>query len=221
MTHVTCRLTAKNRDHLRNPTLGNRVRAIFTFFKRSVSVKISSQVINSKRASGIKIIIMRPPHTHILFSCFRTAVFWICISMWYFHLLVFFPKIWHGSCLCPTDTHRSRNIGDNNASGLHIIIHVIDKCTWISAFLSHKSKNSFTYWLSEKTACRFIQQPIMTAGAPQNLTISARIFSCENLASICKFCTPPAICEFSTKNSCNFHSTLIDVVGTNLSSTKQ
>jgi len=25
---VTCRLTAKNRDQLRNPTLGNRVRAI-------------------------------------------------------------------------------------------------------------------------------------------------------------------------------------------------
>jgi len=32
MTHVTCRLTAKNRDQLRNPTLGNRVRASFTFF---------------------------------------------------------------------------------------------------------------------------------------------------------------------------------------------
>jgi len=31
MTHVTCRLTAKNRDQLRNPTLGNRVRATFTF----------------------------------------------------------------------------------------------------------------------------------------------------------------------------------------------
>ena len=31
MTHVTCRLTAKNRDQLRNPTLGNRVRGTFTF----------------------------------------------------------------------------------------------------------------------------------------------------------------------------------------------
>jgi len=29
MTHVTCRLTAKNRDQLRNATLGNRVRAAF------------------------------------------------------------------------------------------------------------------------------------------------------------------------------------------------
>ena len=34
MTHVTCRLTAKNRDQLRNPTLGNRVWASFTFFGR-------------------------------------------------------------------------------------------------------------------------------------------------------------------------------------------
>ena len=32
MTHVTCRLNAKNRDQLRNPTLGNRVWAIsFTY----------------------------------------------------------------------------------------------------------------------------------------------------------------------------------------------
>jgi len=31
VTHVTCRLTAKNLDQLRNPTLGNRVWATFTF----------------------------------------------------------------------------------------------------------------------------------------------------------------------------------------------
>ena len=31
MIHVTCRLTAKNRDQLRNPTPGNRVWATFTF----------------------------------------------------------------------------------------------------------------------------------------------------------------------------------------------
>ena len=32
MTHVTCRLTAKNRDQLRNLTLGNRVCATLTRF---------------------------------------------------------------------------------------------------------------------------------------------------------------------------------------------
>jgi len=31
MTHITCRLTAKNRDQLQNPTLCNRVWATFTF----------------------------------------------------------------------------------------------------------------------------------------------------------------------------------------------
>jgi len=32
MTQVTCRLTVKNRDQLRNPTLGNRVWATFTLY---------------------------------------------------------------------------------------------------------------------------------------------------------------------------------------------
>jgi len=36
MTHVTCRLTAKNRDQLRNPTIGNRVWATFTLPKNKV-----------------------------------------------------------------------------------------------------------------------------------------------------------------------------------------
>ena len=39
MTHVTCRLTAKNRDQLRNTTtLGNRVWATFTFCPLCVCV---------------------------------------------------------------------------------------------------------------------------------------------------------------------------------------
>jgi len=33
MTHVNCGLTTKNRDQLRNPTLGNRVLATFTFLQ--------------------------------------------------------------------------------------------------------------------------------------------------------------------------------------------
>ena len=32
MTHVTCRLTAKNRDQLRNPTLGNRAMGYLYLF---------------------------------------------------------------------------------------------------------------------------------------------------------------------------------------------
>jgi len=33
VTHITCRLTAKNQDQLRNLTLGNRIRATVTMRK--------------------------------------------------------------------------------------------------------------------------------------------------------------------------------------------
>jgi len=36
MTHATCRLTAKNRDKLRNPTLGNRVWATFFIWRKLI-----------------------------------------------------------------------------------------------------------------------------------------------------------------------------------------
>ena len=38
MIHVTCRLTAKNRDQLWNPTLGNRVWATFIFFTDTTQI---------------------------------------------------------------------------------------------------------------------------------------------------------------------------------------
>jgi len=44
MTHVTRRLTAKNRDQLRNPTLGNRVWASFTFTCCRVSQAVPVEV---------------------------------------------------------------------------------------------------------------------------------------------------------------------------------
>ena len=40
MTHVNCRLTAKNRDQLQNPTLGNRVWATFT-----VTLDVDGQLV--------------------------------------------------------------------------------------------------------------------------------------------------------------------------------
>jgi len=46
MTHVTCRLTAKNRDHLRNPTLGNRVWATFFYlFFKQLHVIINTSIM--------------------------------------------------------------------------------------------------------------------------------------------------------------------------------
>ena len=95
MTHVTCRLTAKNRDQLRNPTLGNHVWATFTFFvvmtlvgfHRSVMQQIVSSVMcnnllvpiqkilseRSKhlaRSSGSKMMRFRSVYRDVLFLTF-------------------------------------------------------------------------------------------------------------------------------------------------------
>ena len=43
MTHVTCRLTVKNRDQLRNPTLSNELWATFPFFCLSPSTGVGSK----------------------------------------------------------------------------------------------------------------------------------------------------------------------------------
>jgi len=56
MTHITCRLTAENRDQLRNPTLGNRVWATLNFLAY-VSVSLSAmQLFCAKTAERIGIL---------------------------------------------------------------------------------------------------------------------------------------------------------------------
>jgi len=44
MTYVNCRLTAKNQDQLRNPMLGNRVWATFTFLSVPASKSVCQSV---------------------------------------------------------------------------------------------------------------------------------------------------------------------------------
>ena len=44
MTHITCRLTAKNRDQLRNPTLGNRVWGLPLPFLARLAVPLAACV---------------------------------------------------------------------------------------------------------------------------------------------------------------------------------
>jgi len=65
MTHVTCRLTAKNRDQLRNPTLGNRVWAAFTFLRGFSCRRITQHP--SIRQPGFDL----PRHTWSLMNRFR------------------------------------------------------------------------------------------------------------------------------------------------------
>jgi len=51
MTHVICRLTAKNRDQLRNPTLGNRSWATFTFLMSTVIVVLRRLDFDGERCA--------------------------------------------------------------------------------------------------------------------------------------------------------------------------
>ena len=53
MTHVTCRLTAKYRDQLRDPTLGNRVWATFTFLHTVGLLRIDRIVLSTVRSSVV------------------------------------------------------------------------------------------------------------------------------------------------------------------------
>jgi len=59
MTHVTRRLTAKNRDQLRDPTFGNRVWATFTFLDYTYPIDLQLQrwppglLLSALRAGGV------------------------------------------------------------------------------------------------------------------------------------------------------------------------
>ena len=58
MTHVTCRLTVKNRDQLQNPTLGNRVWITCYFYLKYTCSRVtsaSSALVGSQRLCAIQI----------------------------------------------------------------------------------------------------------------------------------------------------------------------
>ena len=56
MTHVTCRLTVKNRDQLRNLTLSDRVQATFTVSVAAVLIDQLSCLVKVISASLFVII---------------------------------------------------------------------------------------------------------------------------------------------------------------------
>jgi len=83
MTHVTCRLTAKNRDQLRNPTLGNRVWATSTFFIRVSKTRDSHKIYSCNHSES-----KQRSHCELdffIFACKYLVVFyeglkWIAIQ---------------------------------------------------------------------------------------------------------------------------------------------
>ena len=76
MIHVTCRLTAKNRDQLRNPTLGSRVRAAFVRQLLS-AVQYISSCRRYRRSVAARSYLATPTvhlHSSLLSPVDRTAL---------------------------------------------------------------------------------------------------------------------------------------------------
>ena len=71
MIHITCRLTAKNRDQLRNLTLGNQVWATFTLFTTALAGKVMISSVLSVRPP-VYTLAEKPPWL-------RTLIFRICM----------------------------------------------------------------------------------------------------------------------------------------------
>ena len=69
MTHVTCRLTAKNQDQLRNPTLGNRVWAAFTYAFCAIMLLVVLQAGHPARKK-----LIGGMHFFLLYTCGLTVV---------------------------------------------------------------------------------------------------------------------------------------------------
>ena len=79
MTHATCKLTAKNRDQLRNPTLGNRVWATFTFLMYIDAAKSSRSGAYSSAATGsIMLVFLCPNSTRLAQPDFVAGRVWSC-----------------------------------------------------------------------------------------------------------------------------------------------
>ena len=61
MTHITCRLTAKNRDQLRNPTISNRVWATLPFLSVDSGCGCVSRELDEGLEEPISSIIWATP----------------------------------------------------------------------------------------------------------------------------------------------------------------
>jgi len=93
MTHVTCRLTAKDRDQLQNPTLGNGVWATFSFFTHANVTRSNKTRMGLLEASPTdspyrvpksgdffhrfhRLTTLIIHHPSLFHSGFKTSIFW-------------------------------------------------------------------------------------------------------------------------------------------------
>ena len=100
MTHITCRLTAKNRDQLRNPTLGNRVWAIFTFLQARINVvNCLVHFLRSQQCGGQAHKVHEATTVHVRLPVPLYNSFCVFCVIFYVLLFLFEPFLVHCSRL--------------------------------------------------------------------------------------------------------------------------
>ena len=121
MTHVTCRLTAKNRDKLRNPTLGNRVWA--TFFPCSKRELLEISGCLKEECSFCH----TTPTDDERFCDFLSSFYFPCfnvLNVYFCHVLTFFSdlirfcvwNLWNSGRACTTYKAKTTKRATENRS---------------------------------------------------------------------------------------------------------
>ena len=138
MTHVTCRLTAKNRDQLRNPALGNRVWASFTF---TLVVRVRLPTVDSGCQVCVEYIAERR------LAVAYTSLFYVLIYL----LPVVVMLVAYGRVV--VTLARRRPIGDSPDSRrqsrqrLQVLqLHTPSHLTGVESYTVIYAANSYTYY---------------------------------------------------------------------------
>ena len=91
MTHVTCRLTASILDQLRNPTLGNRAWALFTFYFFYVAMRHARCGVLLAVSHGQCVCLLGTPcRLHAVMRSWFSAISIVCLYHTLPHLSFFF-----------------------------------------------------------------------------------------------------------------------------------
>jgi len=96
MTHVNCRLTANNRDQLRNPTLGNRVWTTFTFLMQDTQYSApgrTAQYCNERVCLSVCLLIHLTNHIPILLLLLLKMLIYKLRWLWCMHVCYLRPLL--------------------------------------------------------------------------------------------------------------------------------
>ena len=136
MTHVICRLTAKNRDHLRNPTLCNGVWATFTFLLYSILRlgPVRLPLIKKKIRGRVGFILL----PRALVILILVTPLWLCLERLFKRRQHLLSSTAAAAPLCLDTAMESVNCVGDNISWHGWVYAIVDSelCSYLSKFVS-------------------------------------------------------------------------------------